>query len=205
MMSEGVEDATPEAAPDGAGDEKAPSRAQVLMRNPRRLIIAAILILIAVLVAVFTTATFTTSSANAGNVIAAGDLSVDNDLKGAAILTANGLVPGDSATGTVQISNVGSAAGNFSLTTTNLKDTPATPPFSGKLDLVITDITNASSPSQVYSGKLNAVGTVQLGKWAAGTSHKYKFTATFPNGTPAEDNQYKNASTTIDFVWNVVS
>jgi hypothetical protein len=205
MMSEGVEDATPEPAPDGAGDEKAPSRAQVLMRNPRRLIIAAILILIAVLVAVFTTATFTTSSANAGNVIAAGDLSVDNDLKGAAILTANGLVPGDSATGTVQISNVGSAAGNFSLTTTNLKDTPATPPFSGKLDLVITDITNASSPSQVYSGKLNAVGTVQLGKWTAGTSHKYKFVATFPNGTPAEDNQYKKASTTIDFVWNVVS
>lgn len=204
-MSGGMEDTTADPAAGGPPDEKAPSRIQVLMRKPKRLIIAAILILVAVAVAVFTTATFTTSSANAGNVIAAGDLSIDNNLGGAAILTAHGLVPGDSANGTVQISNVGSAAGNFSLTTSNLTDTPSSPPFSGKLDLVITDITVAASPQQIYSGKLNAVGTVQLGKWAAGESHKYRFVATFPNGTPAEDNPYKNASTTIDFVWNAVS
>jgi spore coat-associated protein N len=194
-------------APSEALDEgtHAPTRWRALTKNPRRLIIALALILVAILIAVFATATFTSSSANAGNLVATGDLKVDNSNDGAAILTASGLVPGQSAEGTVTISNTGSAEGNFSLTTTNLTDTPASPPLSGKLDLVIVDTTNATNPNQVYSGKVNAVGTIQLGRWAAGEHHSYKFTATFPNGTPAEDNPYKNSSTSVDFVWNAVT
>jgi hypothetical protein len=192
-----------QAAP--APDEKAPSRTSVLLKNPRRLIVASILLLVAIGVAVFTTATFTSSSANAGNMVAAGSVEIDNSHDGTAIFTASGLVPGDSSNGTVTISNTGGSSGNFSLTSQHIVDTPATPPFSAKLDLVVEDVTNASSPQQIYSGKLNAMGTIQLGKWDAGATHSYKFTTTFPNGTPAEDNPYKNASTTVDFVWNVVS
>ena len=186
-------------------EEKVPSRTSVLLRNPRRLIVALILLAVAIGVAVFTTATFTSSSASAGNMVAAGSVEIDNSHDGTAIFTASGLVPGDSANGTVQISNTGSSSGNFSLTSSNIVDTPATPPFSGKLDLLVEDVTNVGSPQTLYSGKLNAMGTIQLGKWSAGATHSYKLTATFPNGTPAEDNPYKNAKTTVDFVWNVVS
>lgn len=188
-----------------APDEKAPSRASVLLKNPRRLIIASVLLLVAIGVAVFTTATFTSSSASAGNMVTAGSVEIDNSHDGTAIFTASGLVPGDSTSGTVQISNTGSSPGNFSLTQDNIVDTPATPPFSARLDLVVQDVTNAGSPQQIYSGKLNGMGTIQLGKWSAGETHKYEFTTTFPNGTPEEDNPYKNASTTLDFVWHVVS
>ena len=196
-----------DAAPNSPAveQEKPPSRMRVLLRSPRRLLIAAALILIAVLVVVFTTATFTSSSANAGNMVAAGSLAINNNLDGAAILTVQNLIPGQSATGTVQISNVGSAAGNFSLTTANVVDTPPSPPFSAKLDLVITDVTNAGAPQQIYSGKLSAVGTIQLGKWTAGESHKYQFVTTFPQGTAAQDDPYQNAKTQLDFQWNAVS
>src|SRR4051794_8580943 len=186
-------------------DGKAPTRASVLLKNPRRLIVASVLLLVAIGVAVFTTATFTSSSASAGNMVAAGSVEIDNSHDGTAIFTASGLVPGDSTNGTVTISNTGSSSGNFSMTSQHILDTPATPAFSAKLDLLVQDVTNASSPQQLYSGKLNAMGTLQLGEWSAGTKHSYKFTTTFPNGTPEEDNPYKNASTSVDFVWNVVS
>lgn len=169
------------------------------------MIIAIALIVVAIGVAVFTTATFTSSSASAGNMAAAGSVEIDNSHDGIAIFTATGLVPGDSTNGTVHISNTGSSSGNFSLTHGNVVDTPPTPPFSAKLDLLVEDVTNAASPRELYSGKLNGMGTIQLGKWDAGATHAYKFTVTFPNGTPEEDNPYKNASTTLDFIWNVVS
>jgi hypothetical protein len=201
------------STPAGAGDPnpQTTSRWKALMSNPRRLIVALVLVAVAVAVAVFATATFTSSSANAGNVVATGDLTVGNSQSGA-ILTASGLVPGDSTTGTVTISNTGSSSGNFSLTTSHLQDTLGVGglPLSAHLDLVIQDITVAASPAQIYSGKLDSVGTVQLGKWNAGESHKYRFTTTFPNGgTPPSpttgDNAYKNASTSIQFDWNAVS
>src|SRR4051794_7580637 len=83
-----MSDAADNAPTTTADQEQAPSRTRVLLRSPRRLIIAAILILIAVLVVVFTTATFTSSSANAGNMVAAGTLAISNDHGNAAILTA---------------------------------------------------------------------------------------------------------------------
>lgn len=186
-------------------DADEPTRTSVLLKNPRRLVVAAALLLVAIGVAIFTTATFTSSSANAGNMVAAGSVEIDNNHEGAAIFKAEGLVPGDTTNGTVQISNVGSSSGSFSLAEQNIVDDPATPPFSAKLDLLVQDVTNASSPQQLYSGKLNAMGTIQLGRWDAGETHTYKFTVTFPNGTPEESNPYKNASTSVDFIWNVVS
>src|SRR5258707_835777 len=62
-----------------------------------------------------------------------------------------------------------------------------------------------ATPTQVFSGKLNAVGIIQLGKWNGGQKHTYKFTTTFPNGTAAQDNPYKTTSTSVDFVWDAVS
>jgi hypothetical protein len=188
-----------------ATTESAPTRWNVLMRNPKRLVIALVLIVIAIAAAAFASATFTSTSANPGNLAATGSLKIDNSNPDAAILTATGLVPGDSRNGSVTISNVGDSAGDFSLTTQDLVDTPPTPPLSGHLDLLIEDVTVPATPTETYRGKLNGVGTVQLGRWASGATHTYRFTLTFPDGTPATDNQYQNAQSTVSFVWNAVS
>lgn len=184
-------------------DAPAPTRWRALTRNPRRLILALLLIAVAVGVAVFATATFTTSSANAGNLVASGTLSVDSG--DSAILNAPNMVPGESRNGTVSVQNTGSVAGNFSLTTDNLRDTPPVPPFSAIVDLVIEDITTAGSPVEVYDGKLDDLHTVALGNWPSNAEHDYKFTVTFPSRGSTIDNQYKGASTTLTFRWNAVS
>ena len=75
--------------------EGAPTRWGVLMRNPKRLIIALVLIVVAISAAAFASATFTSTSANPGNLAATGSLLIENSEDGA-ILTATGLVPGDS-------------------------------------------------------------------------------------------------------------
>ena len=51
------------AAPAATGEE--PTRWKMLLKRPRRLIVALVLLAVAVSVAVFATATFTSSSANA--------------------------------------------------------------------------------------------------------------------------------------------
>jgi hypothetical protein len=198
-MSSSTEDQTPPLE----ADEPAPSRLRVLTRNPRRLIIALGLIAIAIAVAVFATATFTTSSANAGNLVAAGTLAVDSG--SSAILNAANMVPGESRNGTVSVQNTGTVSGNFSLTTENLRDTPASPAFSAIVVLLIQDVTHAGSPVTVYNGKLNAVHTVALGNWPSNAQHNYKFTVTFPSQGSTIDNRYKGASTTLTFRWNAVS
>ncbi len=198
-MSGSTGDQTP--SPDV--DEPPPTRWRALTRNPRRLILALLLIAIAIGVAVFATATFTTSSANAGNLVASGTLSVDSG--SSAILNAPNMVPGESRDGTVSVENTGSVAGNFSLTTEDLQDTPASPAFSAIVDLVIADVTTAGSSVEVYNGKLDKVGTVGLGNWPSNAKHDYKFTVTFPSQGSAIDNQYKGASTTLTFRWNAVS
>ena len=129
--------------------EGAPTRWGVLMRNPKRLIIALVLIVVAISAAAFASATFTSTSANPGNLATTGSLLIENSEDGA-ILTATGLVPGDTRNGSVTISNVGDSAGNFSLTTEDLVDTPPTPPLSGRLDLLIEDITVPATPTETY-------------------------------------------------------
>src|SRR5262249_8757024 len=143
-------------SPAVAAEEPVPSRWRVLTRNPRRLIVALVLMAIAIGVAIFATATFTTSSADAGNLVAARTLSVDSG--SSAILTADKMVPGESRDGTVSVQNTGSVSGNFSLTTEDLVDTPASPKFSAVVNLVIVDLASPGTP--VYSGKLGSVGTV---------------------------------------------
>jgi spore coat-associated protein N len=184
-----------------AASAKAPSRWNMLMRKPRRLIIALVLIVVAIAAAFFTTATFTSSSANAGNVVATGDLQINNSEDGA-ILNATGLVPGDSVQGTVTITNVGSADGSFSVEPQNLVDNPADPPLSKQLDFSFRE---QGKEAALFDGKLGNCGTIQLGRWEPGESHTYVLKATFPNGMPANDNRFQNASTTVDFVWNAVS
>ena len=154
-------------------------------------------------------AVFTSTSANPANVFTAGNLHHTNSKDGSAILTASLMKPGDSVQGTVTIANDGNLAGTFSLTTSNLTDTPGANggDLSDVLRLTIVDQTTSTT---IYNNlPINAVGTLAAGTFAAAESHTYQFTVTFPDGgTPGSattgDNAYKSSSMSIQFDWNEV-
>jgi spore coat-associated protein N len=153
-------------------------------------------------------ANFNATSANPGDFISTGTIVVSDSLAGSSILSVNMLKPGGSTSGTVNIKNGGTAPAGLTLAKTNLVDTPASPAFSSKLTLVVSDLGNpsctVSCPAAVtmYSGTLGSMGTLALGTFAAGATHQYKFSVTFPDGgSNGADNAYGGAATTVNYLW----
>jgi hypothetical protein len=181
--------------PEAAAAPTTKERVAWMGKNSKRLIIALIAIIVAALVVIFSFSLFSSSSANPGNLVSSGVMTLDNSADGTAILTAAGLLPGESGTGTVTIENVGESTGTFTLTTSNLVNTPPDPALSAVMTLAITDETATS----VYSGPLADNTVVDLGSWTAGQSHTYTFTVTFAS---TAGNEYQGAQTTLDFVWS---
>ncbi len=180
--------------PQQATGPTAGDRLKWMSKNSTRLIIALVVILVAAVVVVLSFSLFSSSSANPGNMTTSGIMEQDNSADGAAILTVEKLLPGESGNGTVNITNVGDADGDFTLTASNLVDTPATPAFSSVLRLVVTD---GSNP--VYDGPLSGITTVDLGTWAGGEQHDFTFTVTFD---ATSGNQFQDAHTTVDLTWD---
>ena len=115
-------------------------------------------------------ANFNATSANPGTLITAGTLVVTDSHAGQAILSMSAVKPGTTTTGSVDIENGGSIPATFTLASTNLVNTPATPPLSGKLTLQIQDLGDPSctvscpAARTVYSGALGSMGTLPLGR-----------------------------------------
>jgi spore coat-associated protein N len=153
-------------------------------------------------------ANFNATSANPASIISAGTIVVTDSLAGQSILNVNPIKPGGSTSGTVNIKNGGTVPASFTLATANLVDTPASPALSAKLTLVVQDLGNptctVSCPAAVtvYSGTVGSMGTVTLGTFAAGATHQYNFSVTFPDGGPnGADNAYGGATTTVNYLW----
>jgi hypothetical protein len=194
----------PEPPPaDASSKGEVPSRWKALLGNRKRLLIALALLLIAAAVAVGSTAVFTSSSANPGNAFTAGTLTLSGS--NGAILSADKMVPGDSKTGSVTISNTGDVSGKFTLSSSITADTPG--PQAGTPPALLSDVlqlTVKEGATTIYSGLLKGMPQQALGTWAASSSHTYDFTVTFPEGGPS-DNKYQGASTTVKFTWDAVS
>ena len=176
-------------------------------RHPRRALGALAALVAAGAVAVGSGASFTASSANPSNTFASGTLSILNSKEGVAVLTASGMKPGDSATGTVDVENSGSLDGAFTLGRSGVVDSDATNPLSAKLNLVVKDCGDfsAGTPTcdagdpDLYSGTVAAMGTVALGTFAASEKHRYEFAVTFD---ASAGNAYQGDSSSVQFDWN---
>lgn len=187
------------------------SRMKVVATSPKLLLASLATVLAAAGITVGSGAGFTSKSANPANTFSAGVLSQANSVDGA-ILTASKMKPGESASGTVKITNDGDIAGTFSLSQVDVVDTAGANggKLSSKLDLKIEDVTNAASPVTVYDGKVAGLTTAKdLGAYAAGSSKTYKFTVSFPDGgTPSStttgDNAYKGSSLSVGYQWDSV-
>ena len=175
--------------------------------KPGRAIGALAVLLAAIGVAVGSSASFTASSANPSNTFASGTLSILNSKEGVAVLTASGMKPGDSASGTVDVENTGSLSGAFTLGKSGIVDSDATNPLSAKLNLVVKDCGDFSAGTPtcdagdpvLYSGTIASMGTVALGTFAASDKHRYEFAVTFDSSA---DNVYQGDSSSVQFDWN---
>jgi hypothetical protein len=173
----------------------------LLMSRIKIVLLASLVLAVAVLAA----ARSQGLAAEPAATFATGAAQVANSRDGSAIVGGT-LGPGSELTGSVTISNVGSAAGAFSLQVSHLTDTPGGGGgfFSRQLDLAVDDVTAPASPVKVYSGKLNSLNPTQLGSFAAGSSRTYRFTVSWPSGG-ASDASYYGSSMSVQFDWLATS
>jgi spore coat-associated protein N len=185
--------------------------------SPRKVVGALFILSLAAMMAVASGASFTSTSANAGNIVTAGILTHGNTKAPGAILSVSKLTPNHSDSGYTDITNTGDVPGVFTLTKSNVVNSDATNPLGSKLDLVIEDLGDPASPAAagagdvVYTGKLGAMGAVTMPlPLAAGEAHRYLFTVTFPEGGKpagpnAGDNRYQGDDVHVDYAWEAVT
>jgi hypothetical protein len=123
---------------------------------------------------------------------------VGSPLAGAAILSANGMAPGDVRTGYIDVANIGDTAGSFALGAIGLTPTP----LARELELDVRDVTAGRSPTVVYSGKLASLSSVALGDMAQGEAHRYRFSVSLPSEA---DDGYQGASSAVTFLWSATA
>lgn len=130
-----------------------------------------------------------------------------NSREGSAVLVTEDLAPGDSHSQTVTITNQEPAPTSFALSKAALREKPG---FGGgklstKLELRVEYVTDARPSATVYRGTVGSMSRQPLGRFAAGESRTYRFTATLPDGGVASptsgDNAYMGASMSLDFHW----
>jgi hypothetical protein len=127
-------------------------------------------------------------------------LGISNSKHGVAILGASNMKPGESVVGTVTLTNTGSVDADLALQRRNLKDTVGTGggALSEALDLKVQNVTGAT-PATVYSGRLAAMPTVDLGSFPKkATGQTYRFTVTLPQSA---GDRFEKATTRVDYVW----
>jgi hypothetical protein len=158
----------------------------------------------------YTLAIFTSTATNGANAFTVGTLTLGVS-PASALITLPAMVPGDSTTGTLTVSNSGNSTLRYAMTTsaTNL-DTKA---LRDQMTLVIkTKDTNTSgctnfNGTQLYSGTLasGAIGDVTVGAQAGdrtlagAASEVLCFQATLPSATTST---YQGATTTATFTFS---
>jgi spore coat-associated protein N len=123
---------------------------------------------------------------------------IGSPLAGAAILSANGMAPGEVRTGYIDVTNIGDMAGTFALGATGLTGWP----LAHELELDVRDVTPGRSAAVVYSGKLASLSSVALGDMAQGEAHRYRFSVSLPSDA---DDSYQGASSAVTFMWSATA
>lgn len=185
-------------------DVRVRDRLRVLRQNATTWILTLSLLVVALLVGVaWSAGLFSSSSANARNVVSAGSMTQVNSADNVAIMGASDLVPGDVVEGSATIQSVGDARADFTLTVQDVLDEPG--PGGGLLSTRLQlEVFESDLAQPIYSGPLAGLD-VSLGTWAVDEERSYRFVATLPEG-PDEgaDNPYQGSKVTATFVWQAV-
>jgi len=152
-------------------------------KNTRKLLVPLATLVAAGAIAVGSGATFTSTSGNTISAVTAGTLTHSNSKADQAIFNLSNMKPGDTLNGSLTLSNTGSLPAAFSLT-----EVSSANGFSGaNLSLTITDSTTGTV---VYDGTFGGLvdgAKNELGTWAAGSAHTFKFTVKLNQDAPNAD------------------
>jgi hypothetical protein len=147
-----------------------------------------------------TFANFTaTPTSIASNAFASGSLAMTRSGSGA-IFSASAMKIGDSATGSVTITNTGSLAGAYTLQGSASGNSV----LSNQLNLKI--YADVDGGTAIYDGSLGGFSSASLGTFAATNgAHTYYFHVSLPTtGSDAGDNTLQGLSATESFTWSAV-
>jgi hypothetical protein len=119
------------------------------------------------------------------------------DTSGGAQLSVAGMVPGQSRTATIRVSNNGSEPALFSVSA-RLADQvgPGGAPLSAALALRVEAAGSGAAP--LYSGPIGAMPRLRLGRIAAGAERAYRVSVTLP---PSVGNEIRGSSLTAALAW----
>jgi len=138
---------------------------------------------------------------------ASGTFSITNSRDAQAIFQAQGLPPGRSVSGTVQLSNAGTLVGDLRLQQLDVADQPGANGgrLSDAVHLDVEDITGGNLVP-VFEGQLASLQSSALGGIAPGEARTYRFTASLPDGgappSPTSgDNAYAGSALTVRYSW----
>lgn len=146
-------------------------------------------------------ASFTYGSHNEDNVFTAGTISLINSSGGMYVVEASGLRPGQSAAGTLMLTNEGDFTAGCVVGTGSIVDTPSSPGLSRALAVKIEDVTGAAQT--VWTGPAEALTSAAIGRLAIGETRSYRVTISFPQA--GADPRLQGASTTIELVFTGVT
>lgn len=145
-----------------------------------------------------TFANFTATPTSIGsNAFATGSLAMSRSGSGA-IFNASSMKIGDTATGSVTITNTGTLAGDYTLTAS----TSGSATLAGGLNVKIyKDVDNSGSP--MYDGALSGLTSASLGTFAAnGDAHTFYFhVSLLTTGSNTSDNLLQGLSASASFTW----
>ena len=170
------------------GDDKGPSRGDVLFRNKKRLLIALALVASRPRWRSARPRSSPRPRSNPENTFSAGTLRIDNSKPNAAILTATDMVPGRARPADVTITNTGERVGAFTLTTARHRHARSQrrQPLDGAA-------AEDRRPGHRRGGSTTTTSLtmsparLSLGTWGGDEAHTYEFTVTFPRrGHPRE-------------------
>jgi len=142
--------------------------------------------------------------AQATALAAEGSFGFANSHDGAPIFAAAGIAPGESATGTVEIANTGTAAGELVLAQHDLSDVGGLGggALSRQLSMRISDVTAPARSLTVYAGPLAPMPPQSLGRFEPGESRTYEFVATLPDGALSNGlNDVQGAAASVAYAW----
>ena len=139
---------------------------------------------------------------------ASGDFSISNSRDGQAIFRADGLAPGGTVSGTVELTNTGRLPGELGIEQADIRDRPGRNGglLSQAVELAVQDVSNPSDAITMFAGRLGELHERKLGSIAPGQARRYRFTATLPDrGAPPSfvtgDNAYIGSALTVRYTW----
>ena len=139
---------------------------------------------------------------------ASGDFSVANSKNGQAIFRAQGIAPGGTVSGTVELTNTGRLPGELGVEQADIRDRPGRNGglLSQAVELAVQDLSNPGDAVTMFAGRLGELHERRLGSIAPGQARRYRFTATLPDrGAPPSfstgDNAYIGSALTVRYTW----